>query len=85
MRGLAPRHLRTAILSFFVHAPNWPQTAPRIEFREKRHQRNCAHLRTIMHRVKCDYSCLGNTLHTRLYFVSRSICSTLARNTKRAA
>ncbi|MBZ6976267.1 hypothetical protein FMK20_28150, partial [Klebsiella grimontii] len=27
LRGLAPRHLRAAILSFFVHAQNWTQTA----------------------------------------------------------
>ncbi|MFI2860026.1 hypothetical protein ACH699_03295 [Klebsiella aerogenes] len=26
LRGLAPRHLRTAILSFFVHAKNRPKT-----------------------------------------------------------
>ncbi|MBZ7401848.1 hypothetical protein FMJ25_08055 [Klebsiella grimontii] len=30
LRGLAPRHLHAAILSFFVHAQNRPQTAPRI-------------------------------------------------------
>ncbi|AXZ28532.1 hypothetical protein AM406_22175 [Klebsiella pneumoniae] len=27
LRGLAPRHLRAVILSFFVHAQNRPQTA----------------------------------------------------------
>ncbi|HBY2153594.1 hypothetical protein E4W45_14905 [Klebsiella pneumoniae] len=37
LRGLAPRHLRAAILSFFVHAQNRPKTAPSMGLKEKKY------------------------------------------------
>ncbi|PLM31488.1 hypothetical protein CWN40_26280 [Klebsiella quasipneumoniae] len=37
MRGLAPRHLRAVTLSFFVHAPNRPQTTPHMGLRGKKY------------------------------------------------